>query len=57
MPFIYMANEKAERKGWDWDSIFINSAIQVVKEFDTIEEAKVEFEKGGYDTDRYGIML
>lgn len=52
-----MANEKAERKGWDWDSIFINSAIQVVKEFDTIEEAKVEFEKGGYDTDRYGIML
>lgn len=57
MPFIYMANEKAERKGWDWDSIFTNSAIQVVKEFDTIEEAEEEFEKGGYDTDRYGIML
>lgn len=55
MAKIYKANQEAIDKGWDWDTIFANDAIETVEEFDSYEEAVEEFDKRGYDNDIYGV--
>lgn len=56
MSTIYKANQEALENGWDWDTIFVNDAIETVAEFETMGEAEEAFENGGYDPDLYGIF-
>ena len=56
MSTIYKANQKAIENGWDWDTIFVNDAIETVAEFETMEEAEEAFDNAGYDPDLYGIF-
>ena len=56
MTMIYKANAEAIEKEWDWDTIFENNAIDIVEEFDTVEDALKAFDGGGYDEDLYGVF-
>ena len=56
MSIIYKANQKAIEEGWDWDTIFATGQIEMVAEFETLEEAEEAYENGGYDPDLYGVF-
>ena len=56
MAIIYKANQEAIEKGWDWDTILTNNAIETVAEFESYEEAVEAFDNAGYDEDLYGVF-
>ena len=56
MAMIYKANEEAIEKKWDWDTIFANNAIDIVEEFDAVEDALKTCDERGYDEDLYGVF-
>lgn len=56
MAFIYTPNAEAIEKEWDWDTIFANNAIDIVEEFESIEDASKAFDERGYDEDLYGVF-
>ena len=56
MAMIYKANLESIENVWDWDTIFANNAIDIVEEFDSVENALKAFDEGGYDEDLYGVF-
>ena len=56
MAIIYKPNAEAIEKEWDWDTIFTNNAIEIVEEFDSVEDALKACDERGYDEDLYGVF-
>ena len=56
MAMIYKANAESIENGWDWDTTFTNNAIDIVEEFDSVEDAVKAFNEAGYDKDLYGVF-
>ena len=56
MARIYTMTKEARENGTDWDSAIYNGEIEIVKEFDSMDEAITYFENElGGDAEMYGI--
>ena len=56
MAMIYKPNTEALENEWDWDTIHANNAIDIVEEFDTVEDALKACDERGYDEDLYCVF-
>ena len=52
---IYMLTQKAIDEAMDWDAAIYQGEIKTVREYDSYEEAVLDFENDGYDPWIYGV--
>ena len=51
---IYKLTQKAIDECMDWDEAIGNDEIEIIKEFETLEECEAAWNAGWYDDEIYG---